>query len=110
MKGDTYPWGDGRTLAKCNVRESGIGSTTPVDRYHSGVSSCGIYDLCGNTWEWLGTETSYGRYELKGSAFTSPFSRAEPAAFNDASAVMADDDTGFRCATSHALLDGFSDK
>jgi formylglycine-generating enzyme required for sulfatase activity len=59
-----------------------------------------VYDLCGNVWEWLATETTAGRYELKGSAFTSPFFRAEPAMFNDAAANMSDDDTGFRCATA----------
>lgn len=99
-KGNTYPWGDGRTYAKCNIRESEIGATTPVGRYHSGVSPYGVYDLCGNVWEWLASETTLGRYELKGSAFTSPFFRAQPAMFNDAAAVMADDDTGFRCATA----------
>lgn len=96
-RGDIYPWGNQPTPAKCNVRESGIGSTTPVDRYHSGVSSYAVYDLCGNVWEWCSTESSPGRHELKGSAFTSPFHRATPSTFNDASADMCDDDTGFRC-------------
>lgn len=54
------------------------------------------------------TETEPDRYELKGSAFTSPFFRAAPSTFNDASADMSDDDTSFRCITTvetmHALL------
>ena len=87
------------TAAKCNVRETGIGSTTPVDRYHSGASPYGIYDMCGNVWEWLSIQSAPSRYELKGSAFTSPFARATPSLFNDASADMLDDDTGFRCIT-----------
>ncbi|MGW5687814.1 SUMF1/EgtB/PvdO family nonheme iron enzyme [Nonomuraea sp. NPDC003754] len=95
--GDVYPWGNQLTPAKCNVRETMIGATTPVSRYHSGTSPYGIYDLCGNTWEWLNTPTTPGRQELKGSAFTSPFRRATPSAFNDADADMLDDDTGFRC-------------
>jgi formylglycine-generating enzyme required for sulfatase activity len=98
-RGDIYPWGSQMTAAKCNVRESGIGSTSPVDRYHSGASPYGIYDMCGNVWEWLGTKSAPSRYELKGSAFTSPFARATPSLFNDASADMLDDDTGFRCVT-----------
>jgi transcriptional regulator with XRE-family HTH domain len=98
-RGDIYPWGSQMTAAKCNVRESGIGSTTPVDRYHSGASPYGIYDMCGNVWEWLNTESDDSRYELKGSAFTSPFARAMPSLFNDASVDMLDDDTGFRCVT-----------
>ncbi|GAA3730732.1 formylglycine-generating enzyme required for sulfatase activity [Spinactinospora alkalitolerans] len=98
-RGDVYPWGSQRTPAKCNVRESQLRSTTPVSRYHSGVSPYGVYDMCGNIWEWCSTESEPGRYELKGSAFTSPFFRATPSNFNDASTEMLDDDTGFRCVT-----------
>ncbi len=104
QNGDRYPWGNQATAAKCNVRESRVGSTTPVNRYHSGVSFEGAYDLCGNTWEWCSTETEQGRRELKGSAFTSAFSRALPWAFNDASVDMCDDDTSFRCVVPpHSL-------
>jgi hypothetical protein len=99
-KGAVYPWGSQATPFKCNVRESRVGHTTPVNRYHSGVSPYGVYDLCGNIWEWCSTQTDPGRYELKGSAFTSPFARATPSAFNDALAEMSDDDTGFRCITA----------
>lgn len=104
VKGDVYPWGDQPTPAKCNVREGRIGSTTPVDRFHSGVSPFDVYDLCGNTWEWCSTETTHERYELKGSAWTSPLSRSVPSLFNDASADMSDDDTGFRCAVQAEIL------
>jgi formylglycine-generating enzyme required for sulfatase activity len=103
--GNTYPWGNAATPAKCNVRENGLRSTTPVDRYHSGTSPYGVYDMCGNVWEWCSTETDPDRYELKGSAFTSSFDRAAPSTFNDASADMFDDDTGFRCATLAEELD-----
>lgn len=98
-KGNLYPWGDQPTASKCNTRESDIGTTTPVGRYHSGVSSYGAYDMCGNTWEWCSSPSEGDRFELKGSAFTSPFFRAMPANFNDAAADMLDDDTSFRCAT-----------
>ncbi|MFB4318134.1 SUMF1/EgtB/PvdO family nonheme iron enzyme [Actinomadura sp. 21ATH] len=98
-RGDIYPWGSQRTPAKVNCREGGKRSTTPVDCYASGVSPYGVYDMCGNTWEWCSTESEPGRYELKGSAFTSPFLRCTPSTFNDAAADMLDDDTGFRCVT-----------
>lgn len=104
VRGDTFPWGNQPTPAKCNSRESGIGTTTPVSRYHSGVSPYGVYDLCGNTWEWTSTRTAQGRYELKAGAFTSPFARATPSSFNDAASTMLDDDTGFRCCTPESSL------
>lgn len=104
-RGDAYPWGNNATPAKCNSRESGIGSTTPVSRYHSGVSPYGVYDLCGNTWEWCSTRSEPGRYELKAGAWTSPFARATPAVFNDASTEMLDDDTGFRCAITAPAME-----
>jgi formylglycine-generating enzyme required for sulfatase activity len=104
-RGTVYPWGDQTTPAKCNVRENGVSSTTAVDCYQSGVSPYGVFDMCGNVWEWCSTESKPGRYELKGGAWTSPFLRATPSSFNDAAASMCDDDTGFRCAVTAETLD-----
>jgi formylglycine-generating enzyme required for sulfatase activity len=105
-RGSVYPWGDQPTPAKCNVRENGVGTTTAVDCYQSGVSPYGVYDMCGNVWEWCSTETRAGRHELKGGAWTSPFSRATPSSFNDAAATMCDDDTGFRCVAPPETFGG----
>ncbi|GAA2687048.1 SUMF1/EgtB/PvdO family nonheme iron enzyme [Streptomyces lunalinharesii] len=99
--GSIWPWGDQRTTAKCNVKETCIGATTPVSTYHSGISEYGVYDMIGNVWEWCADETTKGRYELKGGAWTTPFFRGEPSMYNDADGiVMADDDTGFRCVAT----------
>lgn len=98
--GATWPWGNQATPAKCNCKVvNREGATTPVDCYKSSVSPYGIYDLCGNVWEWLSTATTPDRFQLKGSSFTSLLEAAAPAAFNDAHHHMRDNDTGFRCAT-----------
>ena len=54
-KGDDdryYPWGDDYNEDHCNTLETGLKTTTPVNRYRKGVSPYGVYDLAGNVWEW----------------------------------------------------------
>ncbi|WP_026370080.1 formylglycine-generating enzyme family protein [Kallotenue papyrolyticum] len=50
--GRAFPWGDRFDPARCNTRESGIGTTTPVDHYPTGASPYGVLDLAGNVYEW----------------------------------------------------------
>jgi formylglycine-generating enzyme required for sulfatase activity len=50
--GRIYPWGDGFDVTRCNTKESGVGTTTPVGSYPAGASPYGVEDLAGNVWEW----------------------------------------------------------
>ena len=47
-----YPWGDRYfDEARCNGSNK-IGTTTPVDTFPEGRSPYGVWDLCGNVYEW----------------------------------------------------------
>jgi formylglycine-generating enzyme required for sulfatase activity len=50
--GRTFPWGDTFDPQRCNIKESGPGTTTPVERYPAGASPYGVLDMAGNVWEW----------------------------------------------------------
>jgi formylglycine-generating enzyme required for sulfatase activity len=58
--GRLYPWGDIFDGSKCNVKQSGIEDTTPVDWYPQGASPYGVLDMAGNVWEW--TRSQYKSY------------------------------------------------
>ncbi|MFA7240369.1 MAG: SUMF1/EgtB/PvdO family nonheme iron enzyme [Sulfuricellaceae bacterium] len=55
-----YPWGEVFDAARCNVRESGFGDTTPVGIFPNGASPYGCLDMAGNVWEW--TRSLYKEY------------------------------------------------
>jgi len=65
--GRVYPWGNEFDENKCNTHFSGIGTTTPVDRYPQGISPYGCYDMAGNVWEW--TIGRLGAFVRGGSFF-----------------------------------------
>lgn len=59
--GRAFPWGNTWTPGKyCNSKEAGLGRPAPVDHYPLGVSPYGIWDLCGNTWEWTAEKVLRG--------------------------------------------------
>jgi formylglycine-generating enzyme required for sulfatase activity len=65
-----YPWGHEMLPGRCNGGESG--ATTPVRQFPLGRSHFGIYDLCGNVWEWTESERSDGRTRfcmIRGGSF-----------------------------------------
>jgi formylglycine-generating enzyme required for sulfatase activity len=54
--GRRYPWGDWED-GRCNTKEAGLNSTTPVGYYSpDGDSPYGCVDMAGNVWEWTSTK------------------------------------------------------
>jgi formylglycine-generating enzyme required for sulfatase activity len=66
--GRSFPWGrDTDDLAqRCNMDKTGIGHTSAVGLFPSGLSQCEAADLAGNVWEWCVTKwpSNYRRYEM----------------------------------------------
>ena len=68
-----YPWGNELKEAFCNMGQTG--GTTPVKAFPKGRSPLGMYDLCGNTWEFTESERSDGRTRfiiIKGGSYYKP--------------------------------------
>ena len=85
-KGDDdrfFPWGDDYFEEHCNTLESGLKTTSPVNRYQKGVSPYGVFDMAGNVWEWTlntAAATDEGRDHRRavaGGSFVSPCDRAQ---------------------------------
>jgi formylglycine-generating enzyme required for sulfatase activity len=68
-EGRIYPWGNEFNPEWANVRESGVGSTTPVGIYPNGVSPYGLFDCAGNVWEWTTEQASGNQVVICGGSW-----------------------------------------
>jgi len=78
MDGLIFPWGNAWQSHGCNVEESGISNTTPVDSYLDFVNNFGVADTLGNVLEWTSCsangnarDTQNAYYILKGGNWVS---------------------------------------
>jgi formylglycine-generating enzyme required for sulfatase activity len=48
-----YPWGDELFLNRCNCKEAGFNTTSPIGYFSpDGDTPEGVVDMVGNVWEW----------------------------------------------------------
>jgi hypothetical protein len=67
--GREYPWGEWQE-GGCNTRETGIGDSTPVDRYSPRSDSpYGCVDMAGNVWEWTAPGWVSNNPVVRGGSF-----------------------------------------
>ncbi len=61
-------------ICRANVRESKLGSTTPVWMYPTGASPNGVMDMSGNTWEWQAnfSHSEHKYLALRGGSWNVP--------------------------------------
>ncbi|MBU4011505.1 MAG: formylglycine-generating enzyme family protein, partial [Proteobacteria bacterium] len=69
-KGYSLPWGNSFNKKACNIEESSVCGTTPVDRYEEFENNFGIADVLGNVLEW--TSSRIEKFMVvKGGSFIS---------------------------------------
>jgi formylglycine-generating enzyme required for sulfatase activity len=74
VKGLIYPWGARWKKGACNMEESDLGDTAPVEFYAEFGHEFGLVDMLGNVLEWtLDTSEENGRryYVVKGGSWIS---------------------------------------
>lgn len=72
-------------VCRANIDESMIGRTTVVDMFPQGQSPLGIWDMCGNTWEWQANYSNSNRlyFSQKGGSWFMTYKLAKISGRND---------------------------
>jgi iron(II)-dependent oxidoreductase len=108
-----YPWGDVMDRRLANLWGSGTNGPVAVDEFAEGVGAAGLYQLCGNVWEW--TAGTYGTWQgpesdserltnmraIRGGAFDTYFDHQASCHFQSGDTPLTRKaNIGFRCALS----------
>lgn len=67
--GYVFPWGKDWKKESCNIEESYIGDTTPVDKYIGFANDLEIVDTLGNVLEWILVSSKSPSYVKNGSKY-----------------------------------------
>ena len=67
--GYVFPWGKDWKKESCNIEESYIGDTTPVDKYIGFANDLEIVDTIGNVLEWILVSSKSPSYVKNGSKY-----------------------------------------
>jgi len=108
-----FPWGDAMDCRRCNLWNSGVGTTAPVDAYPNGVAPNNVFQLIGNVWEWVSSDFNIlddesrpivGEIPMKGvrgGAFDTYFESQATSVFRTGQISLARTyNLGMRCALS----------
>ncbi|MDY6824249.1 MAG: SUMF1/EgtB/PvdO family nonheme iron enzyme [Thermodesulfobacteriota bacterium] len=104
QKGHNLPWGEYWRKNMCNIEDTAMADTTPVDMYPESRNAYGIEDTLGNVLEWTADECrppranlTYTRYYIaRGGSFLSSSAIRLSARFMLQSGFTANI-LGFRC-------------
>lgn len=109
--GRTFPWGNRFDKSRCNSREGGLRTTTPVNRYEKkGASPFSVCDMAGNVWQWCSnmeyksarrgtTKESHVPRAVRGGSFISVSNRVKANAHFYLNPLYRYPTIGFRLAT-----------
>ena len=98
--GRKFPWGNTFNRQNCNNLEVGYHDTSEVTEFANGVSQYGVYDLCGNVWEWTSTPVRPDNQEarvMRGGSWASPNEGVQATTRGYDRVERRRRDLGFRC-------------
>jgi gamma-glutamyl hercynylcysteine S-oxide synthase len=112
-----YPWGNSYNQEYANTWASRFGGTVPVNQFSAGATPSGVYQLIGNTWEWLNGEFVLNHHqaesnqhanimaEIRGGAFDTYFASQATCQFRTGQPLLVRAaNIGFRCCVECSQL------